>query len=85
MWKRKYETHGTILGSETKVASCKKSSPSQKGCLKVVDIPLSSSRDYYIWDPSKTQIKNGEFVTTEGIKLPFKLKFEANWNSLLLK
>ncbi|AFN65077.1 hypothetical protein WEN_01410 [Mycoplasma wenyonii str. Massachusetts] len=84
-WRRKYEANGTILGSEAKVASCKKTSSQQNGCLKVVDIPLSSGRDYYIWDPSKTQIKNGEFVTDDGIKLPFKLKFDTNWNSLLIK
>ncbi|AFN65072.1 hypothetical protein WEN_01375 [Mycoplasma wenyonii str. Massachusetts] len=93
-WTKEQERWGTILVKGVKKREELTGNNKQKDIRalkgqsvgeKVIDIPLSSNRNYYIWDPSKTQIKNGEFVTDDGIKLPFKLSVNTTWNSLLVK
>ncbi|AFN65174.1 hypothetical protein WEN_01905 [Mycoplasma wenyonii str. Massachusetts] len=80
-WRKKHETYGNILEGQKKGVMCQK----RTDCLKVVDIPLSSNRNYWIWDPSKTVIKNGKFITEEGIKLPFSIRFDIPWNSEIVR
>ncbi|AFN65049.1 hypothetical protein WEN_01250 [Mycoplasma wenyonii str. Massachusetts] len=81
-WRQKHLTYGTILeGTATVAKKCKSSS---NGCGKVVDIPLSTRRSYYIWDPSKTKIKQEKIVTEEGTILPWKMNFESTFNSVLI-
>ncbi|AFN65435.1 hypothetical protein WEN_03280 [Mycoplasma wenyonii str. Massachusetts] len=48
-------------------------------------IPLSRNRQYYLWDPSYTEIKDGTLKTKDGQKLPWKVNFSLPYTIRLVK
>ncbi|AFN65101.1 hypothetical protein WEN_01530 [Mycoplasma wenyonii str. Massachusetts] len=80
-WRYRYEKYGTILGGKERPASYCKAKSSSKECGKVIDIPLSSNRNYYIWDPTKTKIKGKKMYTESNSILPWKINSELTFTS----
>ncbi|AFN65277.1 hypothetical protein WEN_02450 [Mycoplasma wenyonii str. Massachusetts] len=48
-------------------------------------IQLDTKRQYYLWDPDYTHIKNGKLETKNGDKLPWNVHFELPYKTELVK
>ncbi|AFN65110.1 hypothetical protein WEN_01575 [Mycoplasma wenyonii str. Massachusetts] len=48
-------------------------------------VPLNKNRQYYLWDPSYTEIKEGTLKTKEGHKLPWNVSFSLPYTISLIK
>ncbi|AFN65443.1 hypothetical protein WEN_03330 [Mycoplasma wenyonii str. Massachusetts] len=52
---------------------------------KISKVPFNKDRQYYLWDPSYTEIKDGTLKTKEGYKLPWKVNFSLPYTISLIK